>query len=243
MNLVKALLSFVMFACSIETFAQRKEIREVDTNDRLMKIVNLTMGRSTVLSFQEKPVKVVSGNSNYFNVEFVGNDLTLQPLAPVETNLFVYTEKGTKFGFLLKVGPSSIYDDILYIKWKSQNEILMKSLKPQKLVQPFKLFIGKEIQINVRRFLRLGEIKTYIFDFEIESIGGEKLKTASIDVFVSRTNQRFIGQKLIFEKEEVKKEEIIRARLLTRIEQAQDFSFIVKVKDKEVKSIITKDYL
>jgi NDP-sugar pyrophosphorylase family protein len=45
-----------MFAYSVETFSQRKEIREVDTNDRLMKVVNLTMGRSTVLSFQEKPV-------------------------------------------------------------------------------------------------------------------------------------------------------------------------------------------
>ncbi len=243
MNHVKIFLSVVMFIYSVQVFAQRKEIREVDTNDRLMKVVNLTMGRSTVLSFQEKPVKVVSGNSNYFNVEFVGNDLTLQPLAPVETNLFVYTEKGTKFGFLLKVGPSSIYDDILYIKWKSQNEILMKSLKPQKLLQPFKLFVGKELEINVRRFVRLGEIKTYVFDFEIKNSGGQKLKTPSIDVFVCRSNHRFIGQKLVFEKEEAKKDEIIRARLLTRIEQAQDFSFIVKINGKEVKSIITKDYL
>lgn len=243
MNLARVLLSVVMFAYSVEIFAQRKEIREVDTNDRLMKVVNLTMGRSTVLSFQEKPVKVVSGNSNYFNVEFVGNDLTLQPLAPVETNFFVYTEKGTKFGFLLKVGPSSIYDDILYIRWKTQNEILMKSLRPQKLLQPFKLFVGKELEINVRRFVRLGEIKTYLFDFEIKHLGEEKLKIASIDVFVSRSNQRFIGQKLVFEKEEVKKDELLRARLLTRIEQAQDFSLIVKIKGKEVKSIITKDYL
>ena len=243
MNLVKILLSVVMFAYSIQTFAQRKEIREVDTNDRLMKVVNLTMGRSTVLSFQEKPVKVVSGNSNYFNVEFVGNDLTLQPLAPVETNLFVYTEKGTKFGFLLRVGPSSIYDDILYVKWKSQNEILMKRLKPQKLLQPFKLFVSKELEISVKRFVRLGEIKTYLFDFEIVNKTEIKLKLLSIDVFVSRLNQRFIGQKLVFEKEEAKKNEIIRARLLTRIEQAQDFSFIVKLNGKAVKSIINKDYL
>lgn len=242
MNLVKILFSVVMFVYSVQIFAQRKEVREVETNDRLMKVVNLTMGRSTVLSFQEKPVKVVSGNSNYFNVEFVGNDLTLQPLAPVDTNLFVYTEKGTKFGFLLKVGSISVYDDILYIRWKSQSEILLKSLKPQKLLQPFKLFIGKEIEINVKRFVRLGELKTYLFDFEILS-KGDKIKTSSIDVFVSRSNQRFIGQKQVFEKEVVNKQEISRARLLTRIEQSQDFSFVVKIDGKEVKSIITKDYL
>jgi hypothetical protein len=243
MNLVRLILSLVVFVYSVETLAHRQEVREVDTNDHLMKVVNLTMGRSTVLSFQEKPVKVVSGNSNYFNVEFVGNDLTLQPLAPVETNLFVYTEKGTKFGFLLKVGSVSNYDDILYIKWKNQNEIRMKSFKPQKLLQPFKLFVGKEIEINVKRFVRLGEIKTYLFDFEILYKGEAKIKTASIDVFVGRTNQRFIGQKLVFEKEEIKSDEMIRGRLLTRIEQAQNFSLIVKVSGKEVKSIITKDYL
>lgn len=242
MSLVRLLLGVAIFSFSIETFAQRKEIREVDTNDRLMKVVNLTMGRSTVISFEHKPVKVVSGNSNYFNVEFVGNDLTLQPLAPVETNLFVYTEKGAKFGFLLKVGSASIYDDIIYIKWKTQSEILMKSLKPQKLLQPFKLSLGRDLEISVKRFSRLGEIKTYLIDFEILN-KGEKLKTSSVDVFVSRANQRFIGQKIIFEKEEIKKDEVTRVRILTRIEQAQDFSFTVKVNGKEVKSIITKDYL
>jgi len=242
MNHARLILSLVLLSYSLEIFAQRKEVREVDTNDRLMKVVNLTMGRSTVLSFQEKPVKVVSGNSNYFNVEFVGNDLTLQPLAPVDTNLFVYTEKGTKFGFLLKVGSSAIYDDILYIKWKSQNEILMKKLRPQKMLQSFKLFIGKELEINVRRFVRLGEIKTYLFDFEVLN-KGEELKTSSIIVSVSRGNQRFIGQKLIFEKDVIKKDEIMRARLVLRIEHPQDFSLFVKHKGKEVRSIITKDYL
>jgi len=242
MSLASFLLGVAIFSFSVETFAQRKEIREVDTNDRLMKEVHLTMGRSTVLSFESKPVKVVSGNSNYFNVEFVGNDLTLQPLAPVETNLFVYTEKGAKFGFLLKVGSASIYDDILYIKWKTQGEILMKSLKPQKLLQPFKLSLGRDLEFSVKRFSRLGEIKTYLIDFEILN-KGEKLNTSLVDVFVSRANQRFIGQKLIFEKDEIKKDEVTRARILTRIEQGQDFSFTVKVNGKEVKSIIAKDYL
>jgi hypothetical protein len=242
MNLARFILGLALSLFSLNSFALRSEIREVDTNDRLMKVVNLTMGRSTVISFEHKPVKVVSGNSNYFNVEFVGNDLTLQPLAPVETNLFVYTEKGTKFGFLLKVGSIALYDDILYIKWKTQNEIFQKSLKPQKLLQPFKLSLGRDLEINVKGFKRLGEIKSYYFDFQLVN-SGEKLKTSSIDVFVSRANQRFTGQKLIFEKDEVKKDETSRARLITRVEQATDFSFVIKVNGKEVKTIITKDYL
>ncbi len=242
MSLVRLFLGFVLFVFSLQVLAQRKEIREVDTNDHLMKVVNLTMGRSTVISFQEKPVKVVSGNSNYFNVEFVGNDLTLQPLAPVETNLFVYTEKGAKFGFLLRVGPVSVYDDILYIKWKSQSEILMKSMRPQKLLQPFKLMAGG-LEINVRQFKRFREMKTYFFDFEIINHGKGKIKTSSVEIFVRRGNQRFIGQKLVWEKEEMDLGEHSKARLLTRVEQAQDFSLIIKVNGKEIRSIITKDYL
>jgi len=242
MSLVRLIVGVALLSFSTSIFAQRKEIREVDTNDRLMKVVNLTMGRSTVISFEHKPLKIVSGNSNYFNVEFVGNDLTIQPLAPVETNLFVYTEKGTKFGFILKVGPLSLYDDILYIKWKTQNEILMKILKPQKVLQPFRLYLGDGLDINVKKFLRLGEIKSYLIDLEIVN-KGDKLKTSTLDIFVSRSNQRFIGQKLVFEKDELKKDERTKARILTRMEQAQDFSLIIHRDGKEVKSIITKEYL
>ncbi len=242
MSLVRLIVGVALLSFSTSIFAQRKEIREVDTNDRLMKVVNLTMGRSTVISFEHKPLKIVSGNSNYFNVEFVGNDLTIQPLAPIETNLFVYTEKGTKFGFILKVGPLSLYDDILYIKWKTQNEILLKSLKPQKVLQPFKLFLADGLEINVKKFLRLGEIKSYLIDLEILN-KGDKLKTSNLDIFASRSNQRFIGQKLVFEKDEIKKNERTKARVLTRIEQTQDFSLIIHRDSKEVKSIITKEYL
>lgn len=103
------LLSFVFFASNL---LARQGVLEIETNDRLMKVVNLTLGRSTVLSFDDKPVKVVLGNSNYFNVEFIGNDLTIQPLANIETNLFVYTQKQLKYGFLIKAGNLSSYHDM-----------------------------------------------------------------------------------------------------------------------------------
>jgi hypothetical protein len=242
MSLVRLILSFALSCYSFETLALRSEIREVDSNDRLMKVVNLSMGRSTVISFQDKPVKVVSGNSNYFNVEFVGNDLTIQPLAPIETNLFVYTEKGMKFGFLLKVGPVSVYDDILYIKWKSQSEIKMSALKPQKTLQSFVLVTGG-LQVNVKGFSRLGEIKSYILDLEVKNQKILRVKTGDINIFVSRGNQRFTGQKLVWEKDVIPFKKASRARLLVRVEQSGDFSLVIKADGKEVKTIITKDYL
>lgn len=243
MSLARILLSLIMLSYSNQLLAQRKEVREVETNDRLMKVVHLTLGRSTVLSFQEKPIKIISGNSNYFNIEFIGNDLTLQPLAQVETNLFVYTEKGTKYGFLLKVGTLAIYDDIVYIKWQSQRMMEVKKVKPQKMLQPFKLILKNGLEIRVMFFSRLAEMKTYLVDFEVFNSGSDKIKMSSIDIFASRSGQRFIGQKIVWEKDQINSGQKSKARLIVRIDQAQDFSFNVIVDEKEVRSIITKDYL
>ena len=99
----------------LSSFA-KNDIREVEANDRVMKTIHLTLGRSTILRFSDRPVKVVAGNSNYFNVEYIGNDLTIQPLANVETNLFVYTQNKLNYGFHLKVGGSAEYDDVVIVR-------------------------------------------------------------------------------------------------------------------------------
>jgi hypothetical protein len=108
-------VSLVMVSMNVN--AKKNEIREIFTNDKEMKTINLSLGRSTILSFTDKPVKVVAGNSNYVNIEYVGTDLTLQPLAKVDTNLFVYTQNKTKYGFHLKVGGLEKYDDMVYVKF------------------------------------------------------------------------------------------------------------------------------
>ena len=71
--------------------------------DNEMVPIHLKMGRSTVIRFREEPQKVVVSNQNYFNIEFIGKDVTLQPQAIVTSNLFVYP-KNHIYGFLLRVG-------------------------------------------------------------------------------------------------------------------------------------------
>lgn len=236
------IIGLALLLNSFGTFARRSQIREVNTNDHLMKVVNLTMGRSTVISFQDKPVKVISGNSNYFNVEFVGNDLTLQPLAPVETNLFVYTEKGVKFGFLLKVGSASNYDDILYVKWKSQNAIKMSTLKPQKVLKSFTLKVDG-LEIKVRKFFRLNEFKSYVFDFEVINKKKNQIKTDHIQIFLGQSNRRFTRQTLVWEKDTIASKQTSKGRVLALLEQSQNFLFNVHVNGKKARRTITKDYL
>ena len=72
-------------------------------NDKVIQTIHLSMGQSTILRFKEKPKKVVVGNANYMHIEFINNDLAIQPLSPITTNLFVYADFGRTYGFKLKV--------------------------------------------------------------------------------------------------------------------------------------------
>lgn len=92
-------------------------MRKVVVDEKSMAEIRLMMGRSTVLHFVEKPTKVIVGRQNYFNIEFTGNDVTIQPLGYVTSNLFVYGEYH-RYGFLLRVGGHG-YDDLVEVKWKS----------------------------------------------------------------------------------------------------------------------------
>ena len=98
--------------------AMASGIRTVQVNAKKMQLIYLKMGRATVLRFTAKPKKVVIGNQNYYAVEFIDNDLTIQPLGKVETNLFVYTPYRT-YGFILRVCSSCRSDDLVFVKWKS----------------------------------------------------------------------------------------------------------------------------
>jgi hypothetical protein len=232
---------------SFSSFANRKEIREIDANDRVMKTINLTLGRSTILSFHEKPVKVVAGNSNYFNVEYIGNDLTIQPLANVETNLFVYTQSKNKYGFHLKVGSSVLYDDIVYVRWKSpyltnSNQSVSGTDKPQKMLKSTVLKIGT-LEVMVHKFLRLKGTRTYFADFEVKNKGIEEIKLNLIDIFASRNNERITGQKLFFDKEALGIHATCRGRLFLPIAKDEDFSFYILYKKKLERMVISKTYL
>lgn len=245
MRQTRLILSLICLSLS-SVYADSKGIREIGSNDRMMRTVNLTMGRSTILSFAEKPIKVVTGNSNYFNIEYIGNDLTIQPLANVETNLFVYTEPKGKYGFHLKVGQVSLYDDVVYIRWMSpyvtakpnisQDQFLQKKIKPT-------LLKAGAIEVNVHQFIRLKGTRSYFVDFEVKNKGAEQIKMNSLDIFASRDNKRFKGQKLVFEQKIVKIHGQCKGRLFLSIPEDKDFSFYLSYQRKLERMIISKSYL
>ncbi len=92
------------------------KVRSVESDDNKMIPITLSLGRSTVLQFLDTPTKVISGNSNYFNIEFSGTDVTIQPLSQVNSNLFIYSGH-RRYGFHIKSCLCSAYDDLVKVYW------------------------------------------------------------------------------------------------------------------------------
>ncbi|MBF0362735.1 MAG: TrbG/VirB9 family P-type conjugative transfer protein [Oligoflexia bacterium] len=107
-------------------------VRTVYVDDEKVEVINLKMGQATVLSFLEKPVKVNVGNKNYFNIEYIHNDVNIQPLQILtQTNLFVYG-KYHRYGFVLRVNGSDRYDDLVKVRWSDSENTLLEKNKETK---------------------------------------------------------------------------------------------------------------
>ena len=108
----------ILFSISIGFSSAFARVRTVEMDSNQMEVIILSMGRATILEFVDSPKKVIIGNSNYFSAEFTGNDVTIQPLSQVSSNIFIYSGH-RRFGFQLKVCVCQDYDDLVKIYWKS----------------------------------------------------------------------------------------------------------------------------
>jgi hypothetical protein len=244
MKLVRSMVVSVFFAFTTSVAAKKSDVREIFTNDREMKTIHLAMGRSTVLSFTEKPVKVVAGNSNYFNVEFVGNDLTLQPLANVETNLFVYLQSKSKFGFHLKVGSVSKCDDMVYVRFKSDSPALISGdsrLKPKKTLNPFVIDLGK-MELRVNQLFPLGETKAYVLDFVVKNKSSKMLMPKDVKIFISQKDKLVKGQRIVFEKDGFEKQQDVRGRIFFSVNKIEGLQLDASFKGIKRRKDLSKRY-
>jgi len=247
MKLNKFIIFVFIVSISINAYA-RKEIREVYTNDRVIKPIYLALGRSTILKFREKPTNVVVGNKNYYNIEYINNDLTIQPLGAVNTNLFVYTENKRTYALLLKIVPPNRYDDIVHIRWKSHFSLMgnnQKSNKRKKIVkfEPMTLDIEGLLKIKIDKLIRTTKENSYFLQFSITNQTGRKISTNKIDIFLTRSNKRLDSQKLFFRKEKINKNEKTQARMFLSLNEKTAFSVNAKLNGKNQKIIISGKYL
>ena len=161
--------------------------------------IYLCLGHSTVLRFRERPKKIVAGNKNYFDFAFVANDVTIQPLREVSSNLFVYGEYNS-YAFNLKFLHGCRYDDLVKISRPSKSRptgradfVLANTLKVS-LSPPVRAAIG---------------IHVGIIDLMVFNIGSGGIAMKSLKIRLNRRVKQWVWTQDFLKRGEVTKGRIL----------------------------------
>jgi len=179
-------------------------------------------------------MKVIVGNQNYFNIEFVDSDVTIQPLGHVSSNLFVYGD-GFTYGFILKVNQSQDYDDLVFVRGNSPS-IVQNLEEPKKAVRPkdknFTLIPAqkyKDASLTGTVFKWSEYVHSYFADLQL-AIKGSKIQTKDISIRIG-VDQDLTKIKPVFDSDELK--DSVRVRLFADLSQYQPKAIIVKYNKQE----------
>lgn len=219
----------------IGQLAYAGSVRTTAADKASMTPIYLKMGQSTVLRFQDKPRKVVVGNQNYMSIEFIDNDVTIQPQDTVATNLFVYGENHT-YGFILTVGHGN-YDDLVYVRWAPRIEIKSRPafLDRKRRIQSmpkigFKM--DRLISGQVERVMGPLSSGVHLVDLEIENITKEKIEMHNFQVILTQARLPVSGMTYGFDKDEILPKQKVRVRVVFKTEEGGDLLLSLKWKDK-----------
>ncbi len=120
---IKALFLILSFT-PVNTFALASVKVLYFKNKSVMKVMISPNG--TVLSFPEKPTKVILGRKKSFGIEFIKNDLVISPLSNVSrSNIFVYVS-GRRF--VLDLITSTKYHRTLYFMKDHKDTLIRPKL-------------------------------------------------------------------------------------------------------------------
>lgn len=218
-------------------------VRTIGVNNESMAPIYLRMGKSTVLRFSDKPRKVVVGNQNYYGLEFIENDVAIQPLGSVATNLFVYTERRT-YGFLLT--PGERYDDLVFVRWKSDFE----RSKPKTPAAPVKesrpqlsFKVGKSLKVGIETVKFQPSIGLHLIDGTVENVGKAKVSLSTFSLRCIRLGKTIGKQELVTDMEALKLSERSKFRLVLKLDQKADFTIEGKSGSDFGKVILTRKHL
>lgn len=238
---INNIIIFVL-AFTVSTITHAK-VRDLYVAANEMGTINLKMGQSTVLRFHEKPKKVVIGNQNYFNVEFIDNDVTIQPLGTAKTNLFVYGEYNT-YGLILSVDSDNFYDDLVIVKrgWKPAADT-KKKVSPKNVTPKFsfKEKLGNDLIVISNNLQFHDSLKLYILDIEFKNEKGILINKKDIGIETSIGNKKFGDTKVVFNQQEDSSN--LGVRIFMKIPSKKNFSLVVNYQKFKIKHIIEEKYL
>lgn len=197
-------------------------VRTIGVNNDSMAPIYVRLGKSTVLRFSDKPRKVVVGNQNYYGLEFIENDLAIQPLGGVSTNLFVYTERRT-YGFILT--PGDRYDDLVFVRWKSDVERVQpkEPASPAKESSPALSFkVGEALKVTMEKVKAQGGL--HLIDGTLENVGKTEITLSGVTIRAMRQGKALDKQDVVTEKERLKPGDKSKVRIVLKLDQKADFT-------------------
>lgn len=224
--------------------AHAGRVRTIYASDRTMQPVFLTMGRSTVLRFDEKPKSAVIGNQNYFSLEYIGNDITIQPQGVAGTNLFVYTEFQT-YGLILQVGGQAQYDDLVQVRFRP-GYVNVSDRTPKKRYLVSDMTIGKRLEINgvlrlnLPRAIQSIAQGVWIFEAVLENLSKENLAASDMQISAAAHDRSQPFTKAVCEKDALASGEKTQCRVIVRTERIDGAEIIVRHQGKEQKLILPR---
>jgi hypothetical protein len=233
---MKARNSWLVLVGILVSLMAQAAVRRVEVNSSSMAPIFLRMGKSTVLRFGEKPKKVVVGNQNYYGLEFIDNDVAIQPLGAVGTNLFVYTENHT-YGFLLT--PGERYDDLVFVSWK------YRATEPPpvaKALPSLAFELGHDFRVSVGK-IQPSAFGPHLIDCWLENVSKRELNLAGLTIRATRGGKVMDGQSMVIEKEKLKPGEKTKARVLVKLGNREAFTLEGKFGNAGGKIAIGQKYL
>ena len=226
---------FVTIAPLLISVAYGGTVRTLTMDGKRMEPVFLTLGKSSVLRFPENPRHAVLGNQNYYKIEFVGKDVTIQPQGVAATNLFVYAGESL-YGFLLTPSGETDYDDLINVHRKGKKTATAPKrdkLKGQKIAIPPFFIVGIEKMWKIPWTENLAAVA-----IRIKNPNPWDITSSDIHLSLSQAAGKIQSQKTYFKNDALKGKQSVEARVVFRLDGPGDVFLDIMYGGKTAKAKI-----
>ena len=244
---IRNLIYIIVYIFLLNHAAYAGGVRSIYVKANSVEPIYLSMGKSTILRFKDRPKKVVIGNQNYFGVEFIENDIALQPHGQIKTNMFVYTESRT-YGFYLIVGQGRS-DDLAKIEW--QPDEMKSNLESKKIITMISVKKINDIAVILKNTLKLTpyliqyspECRMYILDMAIENLSKQEISLSNLSALIAKDKTSLAKQILVKANETIKANEKTRLRLFFASDKKLDFKVTMTYEKLKGEFILKRKFL
>ena len=192
-------------------------VRILPTGDDKMEPIRLKVGNTTILRFAGKPHKTVLGNTRFFKVGYVENDVTIQPLGEASTNLFVYTKSGS-YGFILTANTFGEYDDLVKVHRKQTSGRYLLARKTKRAQSPTLSLTSLKASVEGVTNPQKGMLE---ISLKVGNKTLQKIPTGKIRPFVTFKGKRVSPQKAYFKKASLAPKETTEAKVVLILEEQE----------------------